>query len=198
MYALRFDGLFRGLPGKNGKTTKAGIMCYGWLIFSDSMIVAQGHGAFARGAEASSNIAEYLALIEGLDALRDCGVEAEFVKVFGDSKTVIDQMRGAASVNSEGMWPLYLKAKRLAKYFVNLRWIWTPRKNNKEADRLTRRAMKQVRSDPSAYRATLQAIAPGKKKGPRRRKLLPLIDLRVYQPQLVVENEQGVRFMPQV
>jgi ribonuclease HI len=196
MYALRFDGLFRGLPGKNGKTVKAGIMCYGWLISQNNVVIAQGHGAFAHGSDASSNVAEYLALIEGLDALYDLGVEEQAIKVLGDSKTVIEQMRGIARVNSEGMWPLFLKARRLAKRFAHLRWVWTPRKNNKEADKLTRRAMKQVRSDQSTYQATLRAITPGKVRGKTQKKFLPVIDLRIYQPQLA-GSKPNFRLLPQ-
>jgi hypothetical protein len=72
-----------------------------------------------------------------------------------------------------------------------------PRKNNKEADKLTRRAMKQVRSDQSTYQATLQAIAPGKKWGKSHKKFLPVIDLRIYQPQLAVGSKPSFRLLPQ-
>lgn len=186
MYTLRFDGLFLELPGcgivaGNPHGARIGIMGIGWLVTHGASVIAQGHGAYARRKEASSNVAEYLALIEGLDALSDLGINGELVKVFGDSKTVIDQMRGIAAVNSESMWPFHLRARELAHRFLNLRWIWTPRKNNKAADRLTRRAVRQLQNDRAAFEAALQTIAAQ----PRRkavRKLHVLLDLRVYHP----------------
>lgn len=182
MYTLRFDGLFMELSGSGSQRSLGGIMSYGWLIFRRDRLVAQGHGAFARGRDASSNVAEYLALIEGLDALSDLCVDNELVKVFGDAKTVIDQMRGQATVNSEAMWPFYLRAKRLAGRFLNLRWIWTPRKNNKAADRLTRRAVQQIQTDRDSLEAVLGSLAKPKANPGHNRKLHLLMDLRVYQP----------------
>jgi len=119
MYALRFDGLFRSIQNPAGPTdAKAGIMCYGWLIFKQDRLIAKGHGAFADGENATSNVAEYLALIEGLEALLDLGVRDELVKVTGDAKCVIEQLLGVARVNSARIRPLYRKASRLTKRFT--------------------------------------------------------------------------------
>jgi ribonuclease HI len=182
MYALRFDGLYRSFHGKSSAVDTAGFLCYGWLIYRQDVVIAQGHGAFARSKGASSNVAEYLALIEGLDALSDLGVEYEQVKVFGDAKSVIDQMNGTASVSSEAIFPLYMRARQLGTRFLNLKWIWTPRKNNKAADGLTRRAMRQIRFDQRSYEAAVKALSAGASRRNRSNRLLPLIDLRVYQP----------------
>ena len=74
MITLRFDGLFRCLTGdcpdnthsnqdpRMSGASSSGVMCYGWLIYDDNRLVARGHGGFVRREEASSNIAEYLAL----------------------------------------------------------------------------------------------------------------------------------------
>jgi len=187
MYTLRFDGLFMELPGcsiveTSSQSARVGIMGIGWLVTRGVTIIAQGHGAFARHKGASSNVAEYLALIEGLDALCDLGINGELVKVFGDSKTVIDQMRGVAAVNAESMWPFHMRARKLAHRFLNLRWIWTPRKNNKAADRLTRRAVRQLQNDRESFEAALETIANTKTSRRAKRKLHVLLDLRVYQP----------------
>ncbi|UCH61038.1 MAG: ribonuclease HI family protein [Anaerolineales bacterium] len=193
MYTLRFDGLFMELSGRASRRSPAGIMSYGWLIFRGDQVVAQGHGAYARGRDASSNVAEYLALIEGLDALSDLEVGGELIKVFGDAKTVIDQMRGHAAVNSESMWPFYVRAKKLANRFLNLRWIWTPRKNNKAADRLTRRAVQQIQTDRDSLDAFLGTTTARKASLKQNRKLHLLMDLRVYQP----SNRRGLGVRPQ-
>ena len=94
MITLRFDGLFRTLYPNNNPEEKTGLMCYGWVIYRDGRLVAHGHGAYARPEDASSNSAEYLALIEGLHALRDMGIKHEPVEIIGDARSVIDQMVG--------------------------------------------------------------------------------------------------------
>ena len=182
MYTLRFDGLFRSFSITNVTNDSAGFLCYGWLISRQETLIAQGHGVFARCKDASSNVAEYLALIEGLDAMCDLGLEDEPIKIFGDAKSIIDQMNGLAGVSSESIWPLYLRARQLSKRFINLKWIWTPRKNNKAADWLTRRAMRQIRSDQRSYQAALKAALTHNGNQRRSTRLLPLIDLRIFQP----------------
>ena len=181
MITLRFDGLFRGIPS-NRSSGKAGVMCYGWLISHHGVLLARGHGAVARGKDATSNVAEYLALIEGLEALIDLGVTQEIIKICSDSRCIIDQMRGAAAVNAPSMIPLHNRAMRLVQRFRKLRWNWTPRKHNKEADSLTRRALSQVRLDPKVYHAALAAIVALNQPKQGSNRFLPLMDLRVYQP----------------
>jgi ribonuclease HI len=182
MITLQFDGLFRSLPSSPKRVHKAGFMGYGWLILRDQVIIARGHGVVAHSNNATSNIAEYLALIEGLEALTDLGVQKEPVTVRGDSKCVIDQMCGAASVNAPGMKPLHRRAKRLCRHFLYITWIWTPRQENKDADSLTRRAMRQVRADPIRLEEAVQALDPRSLNHARSNQFLPLLDLRLYLP----------------
>jgi ribonuclease HI len=191
MYTLRFDGLFRSFSSTNLSNDSAGFLCYGWLISRQEVLIAQGHGVFARCRDASSNVAEYLALIEGLDALCDLGLEDEPIKIFGDAKSIIDQMNGFAGVSSESIWPLYLRARQLSKRFINLKWIWTPRKNNKAADWLTRRAMRQIRCDQRSYQAALRAALTHTGNKRRSTRLLPLIDLRIFQPVSPGQDAKG-------
>ena len=182
MYILRFDGLFRPVSGAKRSATKAGIMCYGWLIFKNNILVARGHGAFAHANEASSNMAEYLALLEGLEALSDMGVRKQPVLVMGDAKTVIDQMTGEAAVNTSAARVLHRRAAQLARGFSNLSWRWTPRQFNREADKLTRRAMNSLRFDRAEYLAALAGCQNGDREFCRTRGMVPLVDFRVYQP----------------
>jgi|GEM_PF-482917 len=179
---LRFDGLYMGIPKKKGTAPSAGFMCYGWIITRSARIIARGHGGYIRGRDASSNIAEYLALIEGLEALHDMGVRQEVVHIIGDAKSIIDQMCGQASVNSEHIRPLYLRTLRIASGFSHLEWFWRPRSDNREADALTRRALKQIRSYPQSYAAAMESIAPGITGSRLTSKLWPVLDLRIYQP----------------
>jgi ribonuclease HI len=194
MITLHFDGLYRCLAEdcveqptqaelvKSRNSHKSGVMCYGWLINRDGALIARGHGGFVRREEASSNIAEYLALIEGLEAMLDMGCEQESVEIIGDARSVIDQMTGHAGVNSPSTRPLYKRAQQLSRHFPRLLWTWTPRRKNHAADLLTRRAMKQIRSDPQRYRAAIEKVETPSLPRRLRKHLFSLLDLRVFQP----------------
>ena len=177
MVTLRFDGLYQSIDD-TGARLSSGFMCYGWLIFRQENVVARGHGGLAARQDASSNCAEYLALIEGLEALLDMGMEAERIKVMGDAKSVIDQMEGRAAVNSLSVAPLHHRACRLVRHFPRMLWVWTPRKQNRAADALTRHAMRQIYANQPIYQDALQAV-----QGVRRvkEKYILLSDLRIFQ-----------------
>ena len=135
MYILLFDGMFRSL---HSWTQRTGLMGYGWIIFKRESIIAHGFGMFIQRENATSCISEYLALIEGLEALADLHVGNAPVEVRGDAKFVINQMTGIASVNSVGIRHLYKRALKLAQGFNNLSWVSIPRKENRYADTLSR------------------------------------------------------------
>ncbi|MGE5223460.1 MAG: ribonuclease HI family protein [Omnitrophica WOR_2 bacterium] len=178
MITLQFDGLYKGVPGVSSGS-RAGFMGYGWVISRRGAILARGHGLFGDGRQATSNTAEYLGLIEGLEALWDMGVKEERIEVIGDAKSVIEQMRGVSAVSSPLVKTLYRRAKRLADQFERVHWTWTPRKNNREADELSRHAFRQVCANKSEYESAVQAIKP--KKNHRRESFLLLSGLRIYQ-----------------
>ncbi|HVP22128.1 MAG TPA: reverse transcriptase-like protein [Anaerolineaceae bacterium] len=132
-------------------------MCYGWLISEDDQVIARGHGGYTHREVASSNGAEYLALIEGLEALSDLGLKGERVLVVGDAKSVIDQMQGYAEVTSTRIKTLHRKARRLSQKMAGLQWQWVPRGKNKAADRLTRHALRQIRRGKKQTLSTIRA-----------------------------------------
>lgn len=182
MLMLQFDGLFRGAPQDMRLGNSAGFMCYGWVILRNGGIIARGHGGYVRGRDASSNVAEYLGLIEGLEALLDMGAENEYVLITGDAKSVIDQMQGSAAVSASSIKPLFRRARRLVMQFHHAYWQWTPRRENHEADALTRRALRQLRTNPQQYEEALQEIRAGYYKGRKSNRLLSVLDLRLFQP----------------
>jgi len=175
MYTLRFDGLYReaGQVDGSGK----GVMCYGWLITRHGSVIARGHGAYGRGRDANSNAAEYLALIEGLQVLADLGVRHEPVEILGDARSLIEQMQGTSTVSSPRIKPLYQRAHRLAGRFTRLCWVWVPRQDNRAADLLTRRALRQVCADTEKYNQTLLKLARQ-----HSGRWLQLLDLCIIQP----------------
>lgn len=175
MITLTFDGLYRTLNAENQSQPGAGLMCYGWIVSRDGREAAHGHGAYAQKKDASSNLAEYLGLIEGLQALLDMGLEREVIEVIGDARSVIEQLNGRAGVNSPQTRPLYQRAVRLARHFPRLTWTWLPRRENHAADQLTRRALRQVNSTRVSCRQALEAALK-----PRQRGLTALLDLSVF------------------
>lgn len=182
MICLKFDGLFNEFEDIQAPSKNAGFLCYGWVIFWDGRLIARGHGGAARGLDATSNVAEYLALIEGLDALADLNLYDEPVEVWGDAKCVIDQMRGASAVHSPTILPLYQRARRLAEDYRQIEWFWTPRRNNKDADLLTRHALRQIYSNKASYRTAMHVFDGRQLSHSTGRKFLHLCDLRVYLP----------------
>lgn len=143
MYSLYFDGLYRGnLKSKEDVQTPINIMCYGWVICEDGKVIARGHGIYTHRDAATSNGAEYLALIEGLDALLDIRVGNVPVIVYGDARTVIEQLQGLSQATSPRIFDLYQKARKASKRFGQLQWKWIPRNENRGADQLTRHALR--------------------------------------------------------
>jgi ribonuclease HI len=175
MYTLQFDGLFRRMQVESHGNP--GIMCYGWVIFRNESMVAYGHGGYAHWKIATSNGAEYLALIAGLEALVGMNINSETILIQGDAKTIIEQMQNLALTHSPRIKQFHRQARRLCRNFKNVQWCWTPRRENHSADKLTRQALKQIRTstpiyfDPDAYCAIPLAS---------RRGLQPILELASF------------------
>jgi ribonuclease HI len=147
VYTLSFDGLFRG----SKEVAMAGFMCYGWVLQKYDQLLAKGYGVAARGTDATSNIAEYLALIDGLQTLVDLRVKHGPVHVVGDAKVVINQMRGRSRITADRVVPVHEEASTLAANLKITAWRWVPRRQNKAADMLTRRALREFRADRNEF-----------------------------------------------
>jgi len=180
MYILQFDGMLRS--GNENWPTQIGLLGYGWLIKRNNMEVAHGHGIFVHNCMAGSNVAEYLALIEGLEALVDLRIRNAGVEIRGDAKCVIDQMIGAASVSSPLTLALYRRTRKLTRHFTSLTWTWVPRRENRQADSLSRRSFRYISYasylDQEINQLQLLSLYGGR--------LTPLVDLRVHNPVMQV------------
>ena len=175
-YHLQFDGMLHTL---SEDPLTGGFLGYGWLITRHGIEVAYGFGLFAHKRMANSNLAEYLALIEGLEASVDLRIKNEPLEICGDAKSVIDQMRGAASISSLPTQKLYRRARKLACQFSHLSWDWVPRNKNKLADQLSRRGFRQIIVRPNAYETALGDLNT---RAADRSGFISLLDLRVYNP----------------
>ena len=104
-YSLQFDGMLHTLSEENPRN--GGFLGYGWLLTRDDSEIAYGFGLFAQKGTVNSNLAEYLALIEALEALLDLRIRNEHMEIRGDARCVIDQMTRAASISSLTTQRLY-------------------------------------------------------------------------------------------
>ncbi len=119
---LFIDGASRGNPGPAG---------IGIRIEADGEL----HAEYCEYIGcATNNVAEYRALIKGLEMAADS--EANRVTVFSDSELVVRQMNGAYKVKSGGLLPLYQTARKLSRTFDGFQIEHVRREQNKEADQL--------------------------------------------------------------
>lgn len=90
--------------------------------------------------ETSNNVAEYLALKKGLEICVENG-DTKNVQVFGDSKLVIQQMKGEWAIKGGLYVPVALVCKRLIEHFDQITFTWIPREENKMADDLSKKEL---------------------------------------------------------
>lgn len=125
---LYFDGACLGNPGPMG---------IGYVLEGPDGVLAEGSERLP--GNGTNNIAEYTALIRGLEKAIDLGV-AEIV-IRGDSQLVINQLLGKFRVTHPGLRPLHAKLETLAAKFQTIDIKWIPREQNKQADKLSYRAL---------------------------------------------------------
>lgn len=126
-------------------TNPGGTACYGWVAYRGGERLGQGKGVVCSGPGATNNVAEYSAVIAGLEWLLSQGLAGEEVVVRSDSELCISQLSGRYAVRSERLWPLYRRARGFIPRFKKVRFEWVPRFRNAEADRLSREAYAEAR-----------------------------------------------------
>jgi ribonuclease H / adenosylcobalamin/alpha-ribazole phosphatase len=88
----------------------------------------------AIGPAKDHHVAEYRALIRGLEAARSRGID--HVRVCLDSALLVNQLNGRWKVKAEHLKPFHAQAVSLIQQFADIRITWVPRKANAEADAL--------------------------------------------------------------
>lgn len=128
---LYVDGAAKGNPGPAG---------IGVRIEADGEVLTEHAGYIGN---ATNNVAEYHALIKGLQMARQ--LSAARVQVVSDSELMVRQMTGAYRVKNAGLLPLYREARRLADGFDAFRIRHVLRGRNGEADRLANEGIQKGR-----------------------------------------------------
>jgi ribonuclease HI len=125
---LSTDGGARGNPGP---------AAYGYVLESEDGTVLAAHGE--RIGVATNNVAEYRALIAGLEKALELGVDE--VDVISDSELLVKQMTGEYRVKNETLQDLWQEAKRLARRLGKVDYRAVRREHNELADSLVNEAL---------------------------------------------------------
>jgi ribonuclease HI len=125
---LYTDGGARGNPGP---------AAYGYVLEGEDGTLFDARGE-AIGV-ATNNVAEYRALVEGLRAAVDAGVND--LEVVSDSELLVKQMRGEYRVKNAALRELSLEAARLGREVGAVRYRAVRREHNELADRLVNEAL---------------------------------------------------------
>ena len=110
---------------------------------SGAVLVA-GDGAILREVGeylgvATNNVAEWRALLSGLEAAQELGIRELDVRL--DSELVVRQLRGEYRVKHPDLIPLHSRARRLMSGFTHLDIRHVPRAENKLADAVVNRCL---------------------------------------------------------
>ena len=122
------DGGARGNPGP---------AAYGFVLEDDGGTVLAAHGE-AIGV-ATNNVAEYSALLAGLERAAELGVDE--LEVVSDSELMVKQMTGVYRVKNEALRDLSLEASRRARKLPRVTYRHVRREHNELADRLVNEAL---------------------------------------------------------
>ena len=122
------DGGARGNPGP---------AAYGYVLETDDGTVLAAHGE--RIGIATNNVAEYSALIAGLEKALELAVPE--VEVISDSELLVKQMNGEYRVKNEALRELSARASQLARQIGDVSYRAVRREHNELADRLVNEAL---------------------------------------------------------
>lgn len=136
---LHTDGGARGNPGPAG---------IGAVLFDDA---GREIGHVSESLEpTTNNVAEYKALIAGLEMAVEAGVTELHVKC--DSQLVVSQVLGEWKIKSDQLRTLAARAEVLFYKFKPRSITHVPRERNKRADELANDAMDRAAEARAAWR----------------------------------------------
>ena len=125
-----FDGASRGNPGK---------AAIGIVVVQNGVPVREIGEAIG---EATNNVAEYRALLRGLEEAAALG--ARRVQILSDSELVVRQLSGRYRVRSPALVALHRDALTRLRKFDRVSIRHVPRAENRGADALANRALDEL------------------------------------------------------
>jgi ribonuclease HI len=134
---VHVDGGARGNPGP------AAAAC---VITSPEGVLLGEHAQLL--GTATNNVAEYRALLLGLQRARELG--ASEIDVVGDSELIAKQVKGLFKVKHEAMKPLHREAMAALGQFERWSIRTVPREQNAHADALVNAALDRARASAAS------------------------------------------------
>ena len=129
-FTVNVDGGARGNPGP---------AAIGVVVRADGGVVAEAGETIG---EATNNVAEYRALLRGIELAAAHG--ASELELIGDSELVVRQVEGRYKVKNAGMKELHEEVKRALRGFDSWSIRHVRRAENADADRLVNQALDGV------------------------------------------------------
>ena len=127
-WTLRADGGSRGNPGPGA---------LGYVLCDASGSEVEARGEYL--GLCTNNVAEYRALIAGLEAALAHGVKE--LEVVSDSELLVKQMRGEYKVKNAALKTLSTQAAALGRGLDSVSYTAVRREHNELADRLVNEAL---------------------------------------------------------
>ena len=122
------DGGSRGNPGP---------AAYAFVLEAEDGTVLDARGEPI--GVATNNVAEYSALVAGLERAVEVGIDE--LEVVSDSELLVKQMRGEYRVKNRALQELFLDASRLARRIDRVTYTAVRREHNELADSLVNEAL---------------------------------------------------------
>lgn len=129
---LYTDGACSGNPGPAG----AGFV----IVDATGATLAEGCVPIGQG---TNNIAEYQAVISGLEKAAELGLRK--VTVRSDSELMCKQMWGQYRVKNPVLMKMHVQVRELVRGFDEVTFVHVPREHNEVADGLARQASAEAR-----------------------------------------------------
>ncbi|MEP6978969.1 MAG: ribonuclease HI family protein [Thermoleophilia bacterium] len=128
---LSTDGGARGNPGP---------AAYGYVLEAEDGTVLDARGESI--GVATNNVAEYRALVAGLEKAVELGLRD--VEVVSDSELLVKQMRGEYKIKNEALRALADEVERLEDRLGRVTYVAVRREHNELADRLVNEALDAI------------------------------------------------------
>ena len=125
---VNVDGGARGNPGP---------AAYGYVLEAEDGTVLDARGETI--GVATNNVAEYRALIAGLEKAVELGIDE--LEVVSDSELLVKQMQGEYRVKNEALRELNDEANSLERKLGRVRYKAVRREHNELADKLVNEAL---------------------------------------------------------
>ncbi len=129
-FKIYIDGCSKGNPGRAGA---------GALIYDDSGRLLSEVNRYL--GQATNNVAEYNALLLALESADS--LKGRQLQIFSDSELMVKQYNGEYKIKNKALQSLHIEVRRWVAKFEQVLLSHIPREENKEADELANKAVKE-------------------------------------------------------